>query len=149
MKTIALSFTLLLCSTVYGDSLDTLLEAIRIIESNGNDRAVGDKGLAKGPFQIHPSYWKDACKYGKVSKDPNWSYSTAVWSQTKSAQVVRWYFLRFCPTAYRSNDMEVLARLHNGGLPKRRKGETPENAVRRKTCTLPYWNRVQKHLSKP
>lgn len=36
------------------------------VESNGNIDAVGDGGLAIGPFQIHNVYWLDA-----VAHDPS------------------------------------------------------------------------------
>ena len=40
-----------------------LFQAIMTVESNGDINAVGDGGLAIGPFQIHKVYWNDAADH--------------------------------------------------------------------------------------
>ena len=42
---------------------DDLLDAIRQVESSGNDAAIGDGGKAIGPYQIWRVYWIDACEF--------------------------------------------------------------------------------------
>ncbi len=116
---------------LHGQSLDNLLDTIETVESGGNVRAIGDNGRSKGPYQIQRAYWADACGKGKVK----WDYETWVWNRSKSRQVIRWYWERYCPQAYRIADLETLARVHNGG---------PTGA--RKATTIPYWNKVKGKL---
>lgn len=93
-------------------SVDHLLIAIRYKESKGNNRVPGDGGRAIGSYQIHRNYWHDACQYGGVK----WSYDKYVFDPEKSEQVARWYMQRYAPQAYRTGNLQVLARLHNGGI---------------------------------
>ena len=116
-----------------GDKLDPLLLAMRQQESSGNDRAVGDGGKARGPFQIWAAYWQDGCEFGDV----DWDYMTDVWDVSKSRQVVRWYWQRYAGKAYRTGDLQTLARIHNGG---------PRGHLRR--STLKYWHRIKKIMLK-
>ena len=53
----------LLALKVSGADYQQFLNAIKIVESNGNSKAVGDGGRAKGIFQIHKSYFNDAKDY--------------------------------------------------------------------------------------
>ena len=101
---------------------ERLLTAIRTVESGGNDLAVGDGGKALGPYQIHRSYWKDACEYAGV----NWNYRTCVWDRAKCEQVIGWYWER-----YGAITDEQRIRMHQGG---------PRGPY--KTCTLAYYRRV-------
>ena len=41
-----------------------LMAAIAVVESNGDPKAVGDKGKSKGAFQVQEKHW------GEVSSDP-------------------------------------------------------------------------------
>ena len=113
--------------------IKAFLDIIRQAESGGNDFAIGDNGLSRGPFQIKEVYWQDGCEYGKV----RWDYFTYVWNREKSSQVVRWYWMRYCPSAVYNLDFETLARTHNGG-PK---------GVEKKT-TLAHWLRVKAKMPK-
>ena len=117
--------------------IDSILDAIRMQESGGNDRAVGDMGQAKGPYQIWRAYWRDGCERGEVLSDPRWQYNSAVWDRAKSRQVVIWYWRRYCPEALRKGNWEVLARVHNGGP-----------AGNRNPKTMHYWKSVDKILKR-
>jgi hypothetical protein len=120
----------LLCCPLFADGLTPLLDAIRQVESGGNDNAIGDGGQARGPYQIHRAYWQDACEYGGVT----WSYDEYVTNRAKCEQVIRWYWLRYAP---KNANFETLARIHNGGM----NGHL-------KSSTRKYWRKVQKHLKK-
>ena len=116
-------------------SIEQLLDAMRIQESGGDDMVVGDNGLSKGPLQITEPYWFDACEYGKVLDDTNWKYDISVWDWGKSKQAVKWYWQRYCSEAYKENNFEVLARIHNGG---------PNGHL--KDSTLKYWEKLKGKL---
>jgi hypothetical protein len=111
--------------------LDLLLEAIRMVESVGNDNAVGDGGKAFGPYQISWRHWRDAMRQGGVY----WSYPYYAYSRSHARQAVLWYWERFCPEALDRLDFETLARVHNGG---------PDGMGNRRT--LGYWRRVREQL---
>lgn len=103
----------------------TLIEAIRQVESGGNDSAVGDQGRSRGCYQIQAGYWRDATEYGRVT----WPYSL-VTSRPHAEQVIRWYWQR-----YHADTDEKRARIHNGG---------PRGHL--KSATLGYWRRVQEAM---
>lgn len=107
--------------------LRPLLDAIRTVESGGNDRAVGDNGVSRGPYQIKRGYWADS----RVRLP----YDRLVWDRASSEQVVVAYWRRYCPKALRANDWQTLARVHNGG---------PAGA--RKAATRDYWLKVRGRL---
>ncbi len=73
------------------DTDRVLLDAIREVESGGDDYAVGDFGKSLGAYQIGKLYWQDACEYGRV----DWDYRTFVWSRLHAEQVMRWYWQRY------------------------------------------------------
>ena len=107
--------------------------AIRTEESYDGKVLIGDGGLSKGPYHIGRDYWTDGCEQGGVK----WDYDTLVWSRPHCEQIMLWYWQRYCPDALARGVLEVLARIHNGGP----KGD-------RKTATLEYWRRIQKHMAK-
>mgnify|MGYP002507695985 CR=1 FL=1 len=109
-----------------------LLKVLRVKESRGINNAVGDRGKSKGPLQIQRPYWTEACRYAGVGGLRSWTYDKAVWDWQRSQRVVQWYWQKNCPTAYRTGNLEVLARTHNGG----------PNGPRR-TATLKYWTSVK------
>lgn len=115
------------------NELGPLLAAIMAVES-GNGVMVGDKGKSIGPYQIQKVYWQDATK-GRQG-----SY-TQCYNKKYSEQVVKAYWKRYAPTAYRNvtrgkgtlKDKEILARIHNGG----------PNGYK-KQATVKYWHKVQR-----
>jgi hypothetical protein len=111
-------------------SLSEILAAIRAVETGGSPDggrgALGDRGEAVGPYQIHRAYWEDARVPGAHSdcRDPEYARG-----------VVLAYWKRYCPQALATCDAEALARIHNGG---------PSGAA--KTSTIPFWRRVEREL---
>jgi len=103
-------------------AVQDLLIAIRTVESNARDDAVGDRRRSIGAYQIQYAYWKDSGVSGR-------------WVQCRDRQyaerVMRAYWQRYCPTALASGDFKTLARVHNGG---------PSGHFKPKT--LGYWRKV-------
>ena len=121
-----------------GPSHEQILDAIRMVESGGNDRVHdGDGGRAIGPFQIHEIYWKDA-----VAADPalgpqsGFDYQDCR-QRDYAAKVLEAYMRRWVPDAWESRDAEVIARTHNGG---------PRGADKRATDR--YWAKVARRLGR-
>ena len=112
---------------------EKFLAALRQVESSGNDKSVGDKGKAIGPYQIHWAYWKDATDF---DKSIGGKYEDVV-KLDYAIKVMASYLRRYCPKAVTSGNYEVLARVHNGG---------PNGA--NKVATINYWQRVKTELDK-
>jgi len=108
-----------------------LLDAIRQVESGGDDRAVGDGGNAIGAYQIWRAYHQDATEWVKALAGP-WA---DCYSRIHAERIVVAYWHRYARAALRDGDNEVLARIHNGGP----RGHT-------KQATLGYWTKVQRQL---
>jgi hypothetical protein len=103
-----------------------LFAAIRKVESNGNDKAVGDGGKSRGPYQCSLAAWLDGTKAIGVS----WNYETYVWSRWHSEQVMLGYWKLYgCKTD------ESKSRCWNGG----------PNGMR-KSATAKYWKRVKQNM---
>lgn len=89
-----------------------LILALITVESNGNNDAVGDDGLAYGCLQLHASYVADAAEYAGT----DWVHEDAFDRKT-AIKIVNAYMARYAtesrlghkPTA------EDIARIHNGG----------------------------------
>lgn len=100
-----------------------LLDAIHFVESSRRlGPIVGDDGNALGPFQIHKNYWKDSGIAGDYSQCADYNYSK---------RVVRAYLTRYGREFIKKNDLQALARIHNGGP----HGHKNPN-------TLKYWTKV-------
>jgi len=121
--------------------LGRLFAAIRQIESDGNNNAIGDSGKSRGPYQISAAYWAEGIKYGVKKKHlgcAQWDYLHDVWERAKSEQVMVWYWQRYCPQALTNLDYETLARTHNGGP------RWMHKPPRIKARTQRYWQKVRK-----
>ena len=118
---------LLALPSLAGEPDQRLLDAMRRVESGGNDRAVGDSGRSHGPYQIQRGYWNEACRYGGA----RWPYDRCVWDRQRSEQVIRWYWQKYGATT----DQER-ARIHNGGPAG---GHEPATAV--------YWTKVRRAMT--
>ena len=101
----------------------TLIEAVVLVESGGNDRAVGDGGRSCGPMQCGRAAWADACQALGV----DWDYDSLVWSRPHSAAV----FLAYT-TRWGARTDEERARCWNSGPAWRRKYRLTDG----------YWRRV-------
>jgi len=138
MKNALASLTLLgvsvaITSLAQADVPRRLLDAIRIVESGGNDNAVGDGGNAIGPYQIWKNYWKDA-----VEHEPSigGKYEDC-FDQKYAEKIVNAYMDRYAIPRRLGHEptFEDIARIHNGG---------PNG--HKKKATIPYWEKVQKEL---
>ena len=110
----------------------TLILAIIAVESNGNDRAIGDDGLAYGALQIHACYVQDASEYANKS----WTHEDAYDRET-AIEMFTAYMSRYANERRlgRPATAEDIARIHNGG---------PNG--HKKACTIKYWNKVKTEL---
>jgi hypothetical protein len=107
-------------------TISNLISALIIVESSGNDLAVGDGGKAIGPLQIHKAVILD------VNRITGSNYRHQDMTNRAQARAVCEAYLRH----YGKGDTtEQLARRWNGGP----KGDT-------KTSTEAYWAKVKKHL---
>ncbi len=100
-----------------------LLAAIAEVETQNDPTAVGDGGKAIGEYQIHETYWRDAGLRGNWMLCRNTAYAR---------RVVLAYWAKYCPEALKGGNVEILARMHNGGP----NGHTHSQ-------TLAYWRRIQ------
>jgi len=107
----------------------TFLDAIAKVESNNNDEAIGDKGKAIGRYQIWEIYWKDALTYAPKIEGTYQDCRTKDYAE----RVLIAYMMRYARKALQDNDLETLARVHNGG---------PKGAT--KQATESYWEKVSK-----
>ena len=122
------------------DSLTPVLQAIRQVESRGDDGAVGDGGKAIGPYQIWRAYWQDAVEFdpsiGGVYED--------CFDPVYAEKVVRAYMKRYAP---KNATPEQIARIHNGGPSIfKKKNSTKAKDVKAWNNTTAYWNKVKRHL---
>lgn len=105
----------------------SLINAIHQVETGGRLGAIkGDNGRALGPLQIHRAYWIDSGVEGKYEDCASLDYSI---------KVLRAYMRRYASAAIKANDLETIARIHNGG-PRGYK----------KAATLGYWQKVRKAM---
>jgi hypothetical protein len=110
-------------------NLNNLITALMIVESAGNDLAIGDNGRALGPLQIHRGVVLDVNRI--TGSNYRWESMT---NRAQARAVCEAYLKHWgkgCTT-------EQLARKWNGGGPS---GE-------KKKATEAYWLRVKKHLPK-
>lgn len=109
------------------NTISNLISALIIVESSGNDMAIGDHGKAIGPLQIHKAVVLD------VNKFTGSHYRHQDMTNRAQARAVCEAYLRHygkgCST-------EQLARKWNGGGPSGDK----------KKSTEAYWAKVKKHL---
>lgn len=117
----------------YRTQLRPLLDAIRQVESGGDDAAVGDGGKAIGAYQIWKVYWQDATEWCTALKG-TWA---DCYERQHAERIVVAYWHRYARTALRNGDHETLARIHNGG---------PRGATKR--ATEAYWGKVSKQLAR-
>lgn len=120
MKT-ALTILFITATTATADLPAGFIDAIHRVETGGRLGAViGDGGAARGPLQIHRSYWQDAVEYdrslgGRYEDVDDLRYA---------ARIVDAYMRRYAKRAYIDGDSATMARIHNGGPSGRRKAAT-------------------------
>jgi hypothetical protein len=108
-------------------TISNLISALIIVESSGNDMAIGDNGRALGPLQIHRGVVLD------VNRITGSHYRHQDMTNRAQARAVCEAYLKHygkgCTT-------EQLARRWNGG---------PSGD--RKAATETYWNKVKKQIN--
>ena len=127
---LSLTLTLLLQLTTQQQEL---VDAIIMVESNGNDEAVGDNGNAIGCLQIWKIYHTDAIERSGIGG----SYKDC-YNREYAIKVFDAYMRRYAREAWtdpKQFDAEKVARIHNGG-PRGYK----------KKATLKYWRKVLARL---
>jgi len=105
-----------------------IFKAIRMQESAGDDYAIGDGGVSRGPGQCGRMAWQDGCEALGV----NWSYDKYVWSRLHTECVMLAYWHK-----YKCKTDEQRARLWNGG---------PDGML--KQSTVGYWRDVEWRMEK-
>ena len=112
-----------------------LIDALIIVESRGNDSAVGDRHLvgneAVGALQIRPIMVREVNRILKIKKSDKRFKLSDRFDRTKTIEM----FLVWKNYHHPDGDFEKIARNWNGG-PKGYK----------KTRTEKYWAKVQKEL---
>lgn len=107
-------------------TLSNLISALIIVESSGNDLAIGDQGRAIGCLQIHKAVVLD------VNRITGSHYKHSEMTNRVAARTVCEIYLN----AYgKEASTEQLARRWNGG---------PAGDL--KSATEAYWAKVKKHL---
>ena len=127
MSMIQFALTLLLQLTAQQQEL---VDALIIVESNGNDNAIGDNGKAIGCLQIWEIYHTDAVERSRIGG----SYKDC-FNRDYAIKVFDAYMKRYAREAWTNPakfDAEKVARIHNGG-PRGYK----------KKATQKYWKKVQ------
>lgn len=107
-------------------TISNLISALIIVESSGNDLAVGDGGKAIGPLQIHRGVVLD------VNRITGSSYRHQDMTNRAQARAVCEAYLKHYG---KGATTEQLARRWNGGP----KGD-------QKQATAAYWRKVQKEI---
>lgn len=76
----------------------------------------GDGGSAQGPYHIHREFWQDGCEFWEV----DWDYDDNVMEKDKCELVILGVWLRYCPNAVVTGDVELLLRyFHTPSAPYR------------------------------
>lgn len=111
----------------------TLILALILVESNGDDSAIGDNGKAYGCLQLHAGYVADAAEY--VGED--WVHEDAFDRKT-AIKIFKAYMNRYATPERlgREAQAEDIARIHNGG----------PNGFKKKS-TKAYWDKISKILN--
>ena len=107
-------------------NLSNLISALIIVESSGNDMAIGDHGKAIGPLQIHREVVLD------VNRITGLSYRHQDMTNRAQARAVCEAYLKHYG---KGKSLEQQARIWNGG---------PTGD--RKQVTVAYWRRVKKEI---
>jgi hypothetical protein len=105
-----------------------LIDAIILVESGGQDMAIGDGTRARGPLQIHAAVVEDVNRFAGTSY--SWKGMT---NRVAARQVCYLYLQRYA----KGSSNEEAARIWNGG---------PTGPS--KTATKCYWMRVSREIKR-
>lgn len=107
-------------------NLNNLITALMLVESHGNDMAIGDNGRALGPLQIHRGVVLDVNRI--TGSNYRWESMT---NRAQARAVCQAYLEHYG----RGKSLEEQARIWNGGP-----------TGHKKAATVSYWRRVQKEI---
>jgi hypothetical protein len=123
-------------SVVEIEPLEILIDAMIIVESQGNDSAIGDKHLgsnyAVGALQIRPIMVKEVNRILKLKGDEHRFKLKDRYDREKSIQM----FMIWKEFHHKDSDYEEIARSWNGG---------PNGP--KKSRTYNYWKKVENQLA--
>jgi hypothetical protein len=108
-------------------TISNLISALIIVESSGNDLAIGDNGRALGPLQIHRGVVQDVNRI--TGSNYRWQSMT---NRVQARAVCEAYLKHYG----KGKTTEEQARIWNAG----------PQGHKKKTATQAYWNKVEKHL---
>jgi hypothetical protein len=108
-------------------TLSNLITALIIVESSGNDLAIGDQGRAVGPLQIHRGVVQDVNRI--TGSNYQWQQMT---NRVQARAVCEAYLTHYG----KGKSTEEQARIWNGG----------PQGHKKKTATQAYWLKVQRNL---
>ena len=108
-------------------TISNLISALIIVESSGNDLAIGDNGRAIGPLQLHRGVVQDVNRF--TGSNYQWQQMT---NRVQARAVCEAYLKHYG----RGATTEQLARRWNGGP-----------AGDRKSATEAYWAKVKKQIN--
>jgi len=108
-------------------TISNLISALIIVESSGNDLAIGDNGRAIGCLQIHRSVVLDVNRI--TGSHYQWQQMT---NRVQARAVCEAYLTHYG----KGKTTEEKARIWNAG----------PQGHKKKTATQAYWNKVEKHL---
>ena len=111
--------------------------AVMMVESGGNDKAIGDNGASHGPLQIQKACLIDANEWRKARGLSQFKFPQDCYDRQKSEQIMIAYLHRYANENRlgRRPTIEDFARIWNGG----------PNGYK-KQATVKYWNKVKKEL---
>ena len=115
----------------------TFVMAVMMVESSGNDRAVGDNGASHGPLQIQEACLIDANEWRKARGLSQFRFPQDCYDRQKAEQIMLSYLHRYATENRlgRRPTIEDYARIWNGG----------PNGYKIQ-ATVKYWNKVKKEL---
>ena len=108
-------------------TISNLISALIIVESSGNDQAIGDNGRALGPLQIHRAVVLD------VNRITGSNYRWQSMTNRVQARAVCEAYLKHWG---KGKTTEEQARIWNAG----------PQGHKKKTATQAYWLKVQRNL---
>ncbi|UDQ97510.1 hypothetical protein AAEX28_10850 [Lentisphaerota bacterium WC36G] len=111
-----------------------LIQSLIMTETGGDDKAIGDDGLAYGALQIHQGVVDDVNRiYGlELTHQNMFNRHNAIFV---CFAYLRYWAVQYHKTTKKLPTYEVLARIWNGG---------PEGY--KNSDTAAYWEKVKKHL---
>ena len=108
-------------------TLSNLISALIIVESSGNDLAIGDNKRALGPLQIHRGVVQDVNRF--TGSHYQWQQMT---NRAQARAVCEAYLTHYG----KGKSTEEQARIWNAG----------PQGHKKKTATQAYWLKVQRNL---